>query len=207
MDPTANIFTLGHSNLELAAFCELLHRHSVALVVDVRSRPHSSWHPQFSQPEFEAALRDAGFGYLFLGTELGGRPDDPKAYTADGRVDYPARRKSDAFGAGLERVLAESRTQRLALVCAEEDPLDCHRFLMISPALVEAGAAPLHLRRDGRIETQQQAEDRLLEAQHFGDVASGSLFAADRAAALEDAYAKQAGKVGFRADPRAVEYW
>lgn len=207
MDQTTNIFTLGHASLEWPAFLDLLRRHSIALVVEVRSRPHSSRHPQFSQPEFEAALRDAGFSYLFFGGEQGGRPEDPQPDSADGRVDDPARRMSYTFGAGLERVLAESRAQRLALVCAEEDPLDCHRFLMISPALVEAGAAPLHLRRDGRGETQQQAEDRRLEVQRFGDVATGSLFAADRAAALADACARRAGKVAFRADPRAAECW
>lgn len=201
------LFTIGHSNLEPDTLLDVLRKFEVKLLVDVRSRPRSFRFPQFSQPEFEQWLREAGVSYLFLGEELGGRPDDPKAYGPNGIVDYRERRKSFGFRAGLERVLSELERQDLALLCAEEDPLDCHRFLMICPELVTSGVQPQHIRKSGRLETQREAEDRLLEAHHFHDVASHSLFAADRAAALEDACIAQAEKCAFRADPQAVEYW
>jgi uncharacterized protein (DUF488 family) len=201
------IFTVGHSAAEFSAFLELLGRHDVKLLVDVRSRPQSARFPHFDGIEMETRLRSAGLRYLFLGEELGGRPDDTKAYRGDGLVDYRTRRKSHAFQAGLERVLQEAEHFNLALMCAEEDPLSCHRFLMICPELVFAGVQPQHIRKGGVLETQLDAEDRLLETQKLGAVTSDSLFSFDRQAALEDAYAAQSEKFAFRIDPQALEAW
>lgn len=206
MEKDHYLFTVGHSNSDWQAFLAALRQFRIAVLVDVRSRPQSFRFPHFSQPEFEPLLRDAGIRYLFLGEELGGRPEDPKAYREDGLVNYRARRKSRGFLAGLERLLSELEQNTIAVMCAEEDPLACHRFLMICPELVAAGVEPRHIRKGGVLETQQAAEDRLLEAHHFSDVASQSLFAADRAAALEDAYVAQAEMCAFRADPQTIEY-
>ncbi len=207
MPKATQLFTIGHSNQEWSAFLQVLNRFGIPLVVDVRSRPNSSRFPHFSQPEFEVALREAGLAYLFLGEELGGRPADAKAYREDGLVDYRARRQSYGFRAGIERVLTELAAQTLVLLCAEEDPLACHRFLMICPELVAVGITPQHIRKGGVIETQSHAEDRLLVENGFGDVTSDSLFAAGRAEALEQAYLLQAKRCAFRVDPTLVEYW
>lgn len=198
------LYTVGHSNLEFAQFVKLLRDFDVQVLVDVRSRPQSGRFPQFSQPAFEKLLEGEGIPYLFLGEELGGRPDDPDAYRPDGVVDYRRRRKSYAFGAGMDRVLGELASRSLALMCAEEDPLECHRFLMICPELVASGIQPLHIRRGSQIETQQAAETRLLESNGFRDVAANTLFPDARAEALEQAYDLQAAKFAFRVDPAVV---
>ena len=199
------LYTIGHSNLSLPIFVHALQRYEIGCVGDVRSRPQSARFPHFSQPDFEMALREAGLRYVFLGDELGGRPEDPTAYRADGLVNYRVRRRARGFQAGVERVLAELAAHHVALVCAEEDPLQCHRFLMICPALKEAGVTPVHIRRDEQLETQQEAEDRLLREVHFRDVAAGSLFSNERENALEDAYMAQAERHAFRADPNSLE--
>ncbi len=201
------LFTLGHSNLEFDQFVGLLSNLQVQLLADVRSSPHSGRFPQFSQPVLQKMLEEGGISYLFLGEELGGRPDDLDAYRRDGVVDYRARRKSYAFGAGLERLLAELERRRIALMCAEEDPLECHRFLMICPELVRKGIRPLHVRGDGRIETQEAAENRLLETHGFAGIANHTLFPQKRDDALEQAYELQAQKVAFRISPLAVDRW
>jgi uncharacterized protein (DUF488 family) len=201
------LFTIGHSNLEMQAFVSLLTKNKVRVVADVRSRPRSFHHPQFTQPEFEAALRELGLRYIFLGEELGGRPADPMYYRRDGLVDYRARRKAHDFEGGIVRVAQELERESLALLCAEEDPITCHRFLLIGPALLEAGVEPRHIRKDGSLESQRDAEDRLLRENHYGDVSSDALFAADRAAALEDAYVLQEGRCAFRADAKTVDLW
>ncbi len=180
---THQLFTIGHSNLEWPTFMQTLRCFGIHLLVDVRSRPQSSRFPQFSQPEFEMALREAEIRYLFLGEELGGRPEDPKAYRANGVVNYAVRRKAHDFQRGIERVLAEMQRATPALLCAEEDPLSCHRFLMVCPELVALGIEPQHILKGGVVETQREAEDRLLEAHHFSDVTSDSLFPGGRAAA------------------------
>ena len=201
------LFTVGHSSLDFEQFIELLRKGGIELLVDVRSRPQSARFPQFSQPGFEQLLGAQGIFYLFLGEELGGRPDDCDAYRSDGLVDYPVRRKSYAFRAGLERVLKELECHTAALMCAEEDPLECHRFLMICPELVKLGIYPLHIRKDARIETQEAIETHLLESTGFGAVAMNTLFPEARTEALEKAYALQAEKIAFRIDPRAVDHW
>jgi uncharacterized protein (DUF488 family) len=198
---------VGHSNLEFSQFVRLLADFHVELLVDVRSRPQSGRFPQFSQPAFEKLLEGEGIPYLFLGEELGGRPDDPDVYLPEGRVNYRARRKSYAFRSGLERVLRELGSRTLALMCAEEDPLECHRFLMICPELVASGVQPVHIRRGSQIEPQDAAETRLLESTGFGDVATNTLFPAARAEALEKAYDLQAARFAFRVDPLGVDRW
>ena len=201
------LLTVGHSNLEFEQFIRLLRDSTVELLVDVRSRPQSSRFPQFSQPGFERLLGAEGISYLFLGEELGGRPDDPDAYRSNGVVDYRARRKAYAFRAGLERLLKELEVRTLAMMCAEEDPLECHRFLMICPELVRAGIPPLHIRKGSRTEAQEAAENRLLAAAGFGAIAANTLFPEARTEALENAYEIQAEKFAFRIDPLAVDRW
>jgi len=201
------LFTIGHSATQLSVFLSMLKQSEISLLIDVRSRPRSQRFPHFDQIELEGALRMTGFRYLFLGEELGGRPEDPKAYGSDGIVDYGKWRRSRAFQAGLERVLKESAGHDLVLMCAEEDPLNCHRFLMICPELVAHGFEPLHIRKGGVIETQQEAEDRLLQLQQLGAVAGASLFASDRESALETAYLAQAKQCAFRLDPAEMERW
>ena len=202
------LYTIGHSNLEIDDFIALLDQHRVETVADVRSRPFSGRYPQFSQPGFEALLRERGIGYASFGDELGGRPDDPAVYAA-GYVDYLLRRKSFGFRQGLERLVAMLERSTVAMMCAEEDPLQCHRFLMNCAELAAWGVAPRHIRKGGVIEEQADAEDRLL-AEHGSDaVARGGLFytPADRAAALEEAYSKQASQFAFRADRPAEQEW
>jgi uncharacterized protein (DUF488 family) len=184
-----------------------LQHFGIDLVIDVRSSPRSFRFPHFDREEMETTLCAAGIRYLFLGEELGGRPEDPKAYRSDGVVDYRARRKSVSFQRGLERVLEELTQHDLALLCAEEDPLTCHRFLMICPELVALGVKPQHIRKGETIETQSEADDRLLTTQKLAAVAGASLFSVDRQSALESAYMEQSKKCAFRVDPGSLEVW
>jgi len=201
------LFTLGHSAMQAPVLLNTLQHFGVDLVIDVRSSPRSLRFPHFDREELEGTLRSRGIRYLFLGEELGGRPEDPKAYRSDGVVDYRARRKSVSFQRGLERVLEELTRHDLALLCAEEDPLTCHRFLMIGPELVALGIEPRHIRKGETLETQGEAEDRLLTTQKMAAVAGASLFSEDRQSALESAYMEQSKKCAFRVDPRELELW
>lgn len=193
--------------MQSSTFLEVVQRFGIKLVIDVRSKPQSYRFPHFDQVELEKTLDIAGTRYLFLGEELGGRAQDPKAYRSDGLMDYRAWRKSRPFRDGIQRVVEEFAKSDLVLMCAEEDPLKCHRFLMISPELVISGVEPCHIRKGGIIETQREAEDRLLQTQQLAAVAGASLFSLDREAALEHAYMAQSEECAFRIDPRVLEPW
>jgi len=201
------LFTLGHSSMESSGFVGLLTKRRIELLIDVRSQPVSGRFPHFNGAVLRQTLESEGIAYLFLGEELGGRPDDPAVYGADGVVDYRARRRSYLFGAGIERVEREVQNRRTALMCAEDDPIECHRFLMICPELVALGLCPQHMRKDGSIETQERAEDRLLRSTGFADIAANTLFPGARMEALEKALELQGRKCAFRVDPNLVGRW
>jgi uncharacterized protein (DUF488 family) len=206
-DSANRLLTIGHSNLELEVFLSLLAQHCVQTLADVRSRPASFRFPQFNREPLEAGLSLAGIRYEFLGESLGGRPADPRVYREDGFVDYAARRRAPDFAEGIERALALSQTSFTALMCAEEDPLQCHRFLMICPALLGRGVVPAHIRRGGILESQRDAEDRLLELHGRTAFATGSLFVSERDSAIEEALQLQAKEFAYRASPEAIEYY
>jgi len=185
----------------------VLIRHEIHMVCDVRSRPGSFRFPQFNREPLMAQLATAKIIYQFFGDQFGGRPLDSQYYRPDGLVDYAARRKAPDFQEAMDRLLGAARSQNVVLMCAEEDPLHCHRFLLICPALVQRGIVPLHLRKGAAMETQRDAEDRLLQLHGFADVTSNSLFSQGRAAALEDALRLQSELYGFRSSPEAIEYF
>lgn len=202
-----SLFTIGHSSLELDGFLKLLLTHNVKIVGDVRSRPGSFRFPQFNREPLEACLACAEIQYEFLGETLGGRPSDPRAYHADGIVNYEERRKAADFRESIDRVLELSCSSNTVLMCAEEDPLQCHRFLMICPSLLDRGVTPAHIRRGGELESQREAEDRLLKLHDLAAFDSGSLFISERDIALQDALRRQAQEFAFRASPEAIEYF
>jgi hypothetical protein len=202
-----SLFTIGHSSLELDGFLKILLTHEVKTVCDVRSRPGSFRFPQFNREPLEACLVSAEIQYEFLGETLGGRPSDPRAYHEDGIVNYEERRKAADFRAGIDRALMLSSATNIVLMCAEEDPLQCHRFLMISPSLLDRGITPVHIRRSGEVESQREAEDRLLKLHDLAAFDSGSLFISERDVALQDALRLQAREFAFRGSPEATEYF
>lgn len=187
------LHTVGHSNHPIGRFLELLDRHGISAVADVRSTPHSRFNPQFNRETLKASLAGAGIAYLWLGDALGGRAKDP-ALLEGGQVCYDRIARTANFRDGLDRVAERAPFERLALVCAERDPLHCHRMILVSRHLAEAGAEIRHILADGAVETQGAAEDRLL-ARHGLGQADLLQTRKDR---LEEAYARQAGQIAWR---------
>jgi uncharacterized protein (DUF488 family) len=204
-DRRRRLFSVGHSNHDLASFLGLLHGAGITVVADVRSSPFSQRLPQFNRPKLERALWEEGLGYVFLGDELGGRPRQLGLYT-DGIADYERMRTTAAFQHGLERLIQVTEEHTVAMLCSEADPLDCHRGLMITPALVERGIAPLHLLKDGTVETTAEMEARLLAETGVGEGLLDGLFAAtvtaeERAELLAAAYRLMGRRKAFRLAP------
>jgi uncharacterized protein (DUF488 family) len=149
----SRFFTLGHSNHAIEEWLALVRQHQVEVVVDTRSSPYSKYAPQFDKALMERSLEDAGIRYLFLGAELGGRPANPAYYDASGRVVYGRLRDDSRFQAAITRLETGIERFRVALVCGEEDPAHCHRRLLIGRVLMERGHEMLHIRGDGRVES------------------------------------------------------
>jgi len=147
------IHTIGHSDNTTAAFVDLLRRHGITLAVDVRSQPYSRWTVQFNRETLVHDLDhdDAGIAYRFMGDELGGRPTDPALYDpGQERPDYQRVERTEAYQAGIDRLLELARTERVAVMCSEGDHRHCHRHLLVAQTLLERGVRVFHIQPDGR---------------------------------------------------------
>ncbi|MBV9012287.1 MAG: DUF488 domain-containing protein [Pseudonocardiales bacterium] len=160
--PSRVVLTIGHSNHSMADFLSLLKQHQITALVDVRSAPYSRYAPHFNRAQLVQALRQHEVKYVFLGNELGGRSDDPSCYD-HGRVQYARLAQKMSFCCGIGRVVKGVAFERIVLMCAEKDPLNCHRTLLVAPSLIERGVDVQHIRSDGSLESHHGAMLRLLD--------------------------------------------
>jgi uncharacterized protein (DUF488 family) len=189
----AGLYTVGHSNHPFDAFVGLLVPHGIELVVDVRSQPHSRFNPQYNRERLASGLAGVGVEYWFLGAELGARAADSACYVGD-RADYELIARTPAFLHGVDRTAGEVMRRNVALLCAERDPLDCHRAILVCPALAARGIAARHIRADGSVEQDVELEQRLLEAT---DLDAPGLFD-DAAGRLAEAYRRRGIAIAYR---------
>lgn len=162
MSSPITVYTVGHSTHTIDRFLDLLERNGVNAIADVRSSPFSRHNPQFNKDVLSAELKKRGIAYVFVGKELGARSDDLSCYEG-GKVRYGRLAKTSIFKAGIERVLSDAQKYRIALMCAEKEPLDCHRTLLVSRALEQRGASIVHILADGSTEAHAHTMSRLLD--------------------------------------------
>ena len=160
MSEQGSIFTLGHARHEWPVFWELLRAAGVLVVLDIRSQPHSRHGRHFGKTALSTALRSAGLSYFYLGAELGGRPEGEQWYREDGSLDHELRVASEVFAAGIARVGELASRAPAVLLCAEEDPVGCHRHRLVAPALEAQGWTVLHLRANGAVESEAALRKR-----------------------------------------------
>ncbi len=144
------IYTIGHSTHTGEDFVRLLAAHGIEVVADVRSRPYSRFNPQFNRDALMNHLEEAGIHYLFLGKELGGKPQDPDRPLADELV-WEYVRSRPQFREGLAKLLEEARHAKVCLLCAEADPARCHRGQLLAPELAAQGVEVRHILADASL--------------------------------------------------------
>ena len=191
-----DLFSIGHSNIPADRFMTLLRDAGVDAVADVRSTPYSRFFPWFSRKNLEARLVAQGMAYLPYGETLGGRPRNQSLYR-DGVADYEAMARQDEFRASLTRLRSDASRRRVCLMCAEREPLDCHRCLLVARALAEHGPTIGHILHDGTIEPHTATELRLMA---WSAVKTESdLFVTGQSERLAAAYRRRARAVAYRA--------
>ncbi len=154
-DARLPVFTIGHGAAPFGEIEALLGGHGVQTIVDVRSQPYSRHAPDFNRRPLGELAAAAGLGYRWMGDRLGGRPTDPALLDAGGSPSWERIRGSAVFAGGLVELAELARGGRVALLCAERDPADCHRAGLIAPALEEAGFAVMHILADGSAHRHQ----------------------------------------------------
>ena len=189
----AQIFSIGHSNHAIDKFLSLLESSKINMVVDVRSAPFSRMFPQFNQEILKKSLGEHSIGYLFLGDQIGGRSNDPEDFL-DGQVLYKALAQKEGFKTGIERLKEGSAKYRIALMCSEKEPLDCHRTLLVSQALASRDIPVGHIHADGTVEAHKDALARLLT---LHNLSSPDLFSDDKDR-VQEALTLQEKKIAYQ---------
>jgi uncharacterized protein (DUF488 family) len=193
---STEVITIGHSTHSWERFVALLRGANVTAVADVRTSPYSRLYPHFNREDLREELRSAGISYVFLGKELGGRPSERRFY-CEGVADYEKMSQAPEFNKGLDRVIEGAKKYRIALMCSERDPLDCHRCLLVGRALAQRDIRVKHILDNGNVVSQDEIENKLLElsGRNVDD------FFAPRVERLATAYRERARKVAF-AEPQ-----
>ena len=186
------VFTIGHSTHSYEHFLSLLRASGIMAIADVRTTPFSRHFSHFNEGALRSELKLDGISYVFLGKELGGRPSG-RSFYCDGVADYEKMAKTQMFANGIRRVIEGAKKFRIALMCSEHDPLDCHRCLLVGRSLREEGVKLIHILGDSSLVSHEAIEEKLLNlAGRSSDdllmTASERLSAAYRDRSLKVAY-------------------
>jgi uncharacterized protein (DUF488 family) len=190
------VFTIGHSNHTKDQFIALLRQHGVTALCDVRSIPYSRVNPQFNRETLKQALKQNGIAYVFLGKELGGRSEDPSCYI-HGKVQYDLLARTELFQKGIERLREGLKQYRLALMCAERDPIECHRTILVARQLDALGIPVEHILGDSSLESHQHTLGRLLRQIKSPGF---DMFRSEKEV-IQDAYRIQGDRIAYKEDP------
>lgn len=188
------LYTVGHSTHHLDDFIALLKKHAITALCDVRSQPYSQFTPQFNRESLKQVLKNNGIAYVFLGHELGARTENPACYL-DGKVQYHQLAQEALFKQGVTRVLKGMENYSVALMCAEKDPITCHRMVLVCREMRPLLAQIDHILEDGQIETNAAAEQRLMDLLKIApDMFKTKL------QCVEEAYDRQGQKIAYVSD-------
>ena len=195
------IFTIGHSTHSIDTFLDLLVLHGISAICDVRSSPYSRFKPQYNREKLRKSLRGRSIKYVFLGKELGAQSKDSSCY-CDGRVQYHALARTELFRSGIERIcMGVKRGYRMALMCAERDPLDCHRTILVAQNLERDSFSVSHILSDGTLETHNEVTARLTKELNFHH---DDLFLSTQDV-IDRAFRKQEEKISYTKDSIASQ--
>jgi uncharacterized protein (DUF488 family) len=188
-----NLYTIGYTAFDnIETFIRTLKINNIEAIADVRSIPKSNYRPEFSKDYLQKLLKDNDIKYVFLGDNCGARINDPACYV-NGQVSYDRIKETTFFKQGLERILNGLNKYTISLLCAEKDPIFCHRDILVCRNLKPYGVNIQHIISEEIIELNLRTENRLLK--HL------KLNADDFFMSYEDrlnlAYDKQGNKIAF----------
>jgi uncharacterized protein (DUF488 family) len=153
------LYSIGHGSRKAEDFLTLLQQYGILYLADVRSKPYSRFHPQFNKNKLESFLKEYHITYVFMGDELGGRPEDPSVYNDKGSIDYDLLKEKEFYQQGIERLkTAYAKGLPVAIMCSERDPCMCHRTKLVGKTLYEQGIELIHINEKGQLVGQASLE-------------------------------------------------
>ena len=186
----AELYTIGHSTHTTDYFVGLLKQHGITAVCDVRSHPYSKHNPQYNREKIADEIKNHGIAYIFLGKELGARSDKSNCYVG-GKIQFKKLAAEPLFQEGLARLKRGMKKYSIALMCAEKDPITCHRTILVTRQLQREFTIK-HILADGRLENNAEAEKRLIDLLKIEPD-----LIRDEYQCIEDAYNLQGNKIAY----------
>lgn len=194
------IYTIGYASYSLPEFIGVLKAFGVDAVADVRTVPYSRFRPEFNRDALAEQLKSAGIRYVSLGRECGARPDDPACY-ANGRVRFDLLAGTELFRSGIRRLGTGAERFAIAIMCAEQDPVQCHRCILVARELSKQypELEIVHILPGRKTEGMKETESRLLQSYGLDKEEIPGL-GRSRAERLQEAFAGQAAKIAWHPD-------
>ena len=186
------IYTIGYSPHTLDSFVNIIKKYSITAIADVRSTPYSQFKSEFNKDNLKNVLKPHGIAYVFLGDLCGARIEDPSCYI-NGKVNYSLLTEKPKFKEGLERIKKGMTNYVIALMCAEKDPITCHRTILICRNLMNDDIEIQHILGNGEIENHKDSEQRLMK---IFNLDHPDLFRTEPQR-LDEAYLRQEEKIAY----------
>lgn len=142
------VYTIGHSNLNLDTFLQIMQKYSISAIVDVRTKPYSKYARWTKKKNIENVLPESGIDYIYLGNELGGKPFEKM-------TDFYERERNPLFVVGIQKLIDIAEQKNTVILCSEANPDRCHRKSIIGKHLTNRGWRVVHIMRDGSNQEQQ----------------------------------------------------
>jgi uncharacterized protein (DUF488 family) len=190
------IYTIGYASFSISDFLKALLNHNIDVVADVRSQPYSRFKPEFNRENLKTVLKNSNIGYAFLGDQCGARIDAPECYV-DGKIDFNRVVQNKEFQKGLRRLQKAMENYRIAIMCAENDPINCHRAILICRNLRSENIVIKHIIENGLVENHLDTEKRLIRIHRLDQ----SLLYPSDAERLEEAYNLQGETIAYANPP------
>lgn len=198
------IYTVGHSTYNIDYFIKLLRINSINCIIDVRSTPYSKYGPQYNRESLKKSLNEKGIYYIYMGKEFGARRNNRDLYSKEGYLDFEKTSLDKDFKTGMSRIEdGINKGYRIAFMCTEKDPFDCHRCILVGRQFKEVGHNVKNILPNGNCITQEEIEKRLLD-KYFPDRNQVTLFSLvdsenmSENTLLRDAYKLRNSEIGYK---------
>jgi uncharacterized protein (DUF488 family) len=192
------IYTIGYAAHTIESFIAALDKFNITAIADVRSQPYSKFKPEFNKENLQKALISNGIEYVFLGDNMGARIKAAECYK-NGQVDYNLISQHPLFQTGINRLLKGMEKYSIALMCAEKDPINCHRTILICKHLKIYKIQIYHILDAHTLEKHPETESRLMK---LFNLDQPDIFMKD-SERLEEAYSRQEEKIAYIAENEA----
>ncbi len=192
------LYSIGYAGFpDVQDFVHAIKDNQIQILIDVRSRPYSAYHENYNKEQISQVLSENGILYFNFSRQFGARQEN-LAFYRNGRLDFELFSKSEQFLSGVSQV--EKSSASIAFMCAEKDPCECHRAILVARAFSDRGHEVVHIKPGGEVMTQKDIETALVN-EYYPNRAQSSLFEEDNMtedAYISAAYVRQNDKIGFR---------